>query len=370
MDSSRLLIDLGTLLARSRDLRKLLQGERLQAALKARCALVDEHAGVPGVLGAIARERPDLYEFALWAAALTVPLAEALPIPAQEGDALFLAALLQDCGLLRLTGRQTPLAHEQHPVLSQQHLENQCRVPEQVTQCVLHQHERYDGTGFPSGKLETELSDAELALGLINELVRIRLSGATVGNHTLSDATPILRFNQGPYFNAVCRQLLALLAAAEIPPGDAWATEKAPAHIHELTEDIGLLQRWMQQLEPLKKALGGLTMTPNVARCRLIAQALQHAAASSGIIDVSTVRWAEHAASNQLTEAFGELQELQALHQELFHRLGWITDFLDELEMESGELTKPLNALRQNMRALNEHRARRRGEDDFIVMDV
>ncbi len=374
MDGSRLLIDMGTLFTRCRDLRQVLRSEDCEAELKERCALLDAHDGAAGMLGSIVRERPDLYEFALFSAALVLPVGRALALPAAARESLFLAALLRGTGQLQQAaagGRgDSPLAYEACPQLAVALLKSRSSLPETVLALILNQHERYDGTGYPAGKLEPELSDADLALSLVGELVRIRLSGEPGARRSLSDCVPVLQFNQGPHFTDACRHTLAILSRADIAPGAGWTEADADRHIVELVDDIVVLQRWLQQLDILKRALGALPMSRNVARCRLVAQSLQHGAISSGITDQSMVRWAEHVRQNGLSEFHAELQEVAALQAELFYRLDWIPDFLDATARETGELPKALQALRRNMENLRDYRASRRGEDDYIVMDI
>lgn len=87
-------------------------------------------------------------------------LAEALQLPPDQREALRLASLLHDIGMLTVPAdvlnKRTPLTAEekkairQHPVIAAEWL---ARVPalQHVVPLVRHHHERFDGRGYPDG---------------------------------------------------------------------------------------------------------------------------------------------------------------------------------------------------------------------------
>lgn len=360
IDSGRMLIDFGNLLGRHRDLHRVLKEHGCEDALREACETCADLAGVRATLPAIHRERPDLYEYGMFCAALSLPLSEELEYPAEQRGHLFMAALLQDCGQLALSGQAAALAHELHPVAGREILTKLEDIPPVVAELVLNHHERYDGTGFPEGRLEPNLQTAQLALSVLNDAVRIRLAEA--GNRNLANCPPVLRFNQGHQFTRECRALLRVLASPALTPGADWTDNDAGSHIDRLLADTACLGQWLQLLKPMSAALGQVPLTPTVARFRLLAQNLPYSADSSGIVHESMCRWAEYVRDQELAEHYPELEEVTALQRELFTQLERVLDFMTA-QADARTSAKLLNVQRA-MQKLAAARTQNRGDGD------
>ncbi len=377
MDSSRLLIDFGTLLARYTDVRKFLTLHDSQATLKKLCLACDTYPGVASTLGLLHRERPDLYEFSLLCACISLPLGAELKLDDPVRKYLFIAALLQECGQVCNAGKKLPpeagpLAHEAFPLLGKEVVDALADIPEEVGQILVCQRERYDGTGYPEGRLGPTMNPEQHALALSNELVRIRMGAGSGGTRNLANCMPVLRVNQGHHFTDECRALLALLIGSGLNPGTDWSEDQAPELIDDLLAQARCLDQWVVLLEPMSAALGQAPISRNLTRCRLLARNLQWGTRSAGMLDASVLRWAEHVRDKRLSEYYPELEELAAMHNELFEQLNWILMFLGELVddiTEQGGNPMRLNLVLKAMEKVATARAKLRGDDDMITME-
>jgi putative nucleotidyltransferase with HDIG domain len=117
-------------------------------------------ASIEALARAIDARDPNTFGHSTRVAAVSMQVAEAMPLSAADRSALRRAALLHDIGKIgvedRILRKPGPLTDEewevmrQHPVIGYKMLGG-LRFLEPSLPGVLHHHERWDGTGYPSG---------------------------------------------------------------------------------------------------------------------------------------------------------------------------------------------------------------------------
>ncbi|HEY3400339.1 MAG TPA: HD domain-containing phosphohydrolase [Geothrix sp.] len=127
---------------------------------------------------------PSLRPHSLATARLARNLALMLDLPTEEVEAVSIAAILHDVGLLLLDPQmlaKPALSEEEmkkvrdHPELAAVFLKD-LRFPFDVVRIIRHHHERWDGRGYPEGLKETSIPMGSRIIGLI-EAYEVMTSG-------------------------------------------------------------------------------------------------------------------------------------------------------------------------------------------------
>jgi putative nucleotidyltransferase with HDIG domain len=127
---------------------------------------------------------PSLRSHSLATARLARDLALMLDLPTEEVEAVSIAAILHDVGLLMLDPvmlSKPELNSEDlkkvrnHPELAAVFLKD-LRFPFEVVKIIRHHHERWDGRGYPEGLKETAIPNGSRIIGLI-EAYEVMTSG-------------------------------------------------------------------------------------------------------------------------------------------------------------------------------------------------
>ena len=127
---------------------------------------------------------PSLRSHSLATARLARDLALMLELPTEEVEAVSIAAILHDVGLLMLDPAMLGKADlngeelrkvRSHPELAAVFLKD-LRFPFEVVKMIRHHHERWDGRGYPEGLKETAIPNGSRIIGLI-EAYEVMTSG-------------------------------------------------------------------------------------------------------------------------------------------------------------------------------------------------
>jgi hypothetical protein len=167
---------------------------------------------------------PGLLRQSLCTLMVALFLAERLGLPTAQRTALAAAALLRDIGMLYMDPswlvphRQMSAAERRHlhahPITSMLLIREQGDYPAEVATAVFEHHERLDGSGYPRGMVEANLSPLGKIL-LLAELV------AALGQK-FGDASPhrlglVLRLNRRAFPTPLVAQVLAALQGDPMP---------------------------------------------------------------------------------------------------------------------------------------------------------
>lgn len=127
---------------------------------------------------------PSLRPHSLATARLARDLALKLELPTEEVEAVSIAAILHDVGLLmldpKMLGKDELSGEEKkqvrsHPEMAAVFLKD-LRFPFDVVKMIRHHHERWDGRGYPDGLRETNIPIGSRIIGLI-EAYEVMTSG-------------------------------------------------------------------------------------------------------------------------------------------------------------------------------------------------
>lgn len=238
----------------------------LNESLMSCLAAVDAFPALQQHLLLLALELPRTYSRTLYCALLSLLLAQEMRLTSADVNAIFLAALGHDVGMLMVNpfvlNKQEKLNADdwrqiqQHLPVSVAILRRISGFPESAVQAVLEHHERCDGTGYPSAKVESEISLLGQILGLTDSVAAIYFNRFKHEGRSLRDAAAIIQLNQQAYLHRSYELISAILIRGEMPVKNVIANANYDEYINQLNQKNQFLLQWFQLLSDCLLSLG------------------------------------------------------------------------------------------------------------------
>lgn len=254
-------------------------------------------------LTVMAARLPSLYRRGLHCAWLGALMAHKLHWGQEAVCQMFIAGLAHDLGMLHIdqsiVGASDTLTPEQwrqmqaHVVIGQKILGALEGLDPAVARATLEHHERCDGTGYPFGRLESELSAAGKMLALVDSILAVYFNRFAPERRTLRDLIPVIQINHQAHHRDA-GVLMVLLRVADNKTAD----NLDPGRIAELVADAEAASHCFTTLHRVLMELG---FTHGDRRLHAIQNVQMHIATAlhgSGLLDSSYIHWLEQLAEN------------------------------------------------------------------------
>lgn len=197
--------------------------------LRILCYQLSEYPILIEAIKISAYNQQTLYQRSLFCSWLCFLIAGHLKLSVSVTKELFIAALVQDLAepggdhLKALSAifssNAGSLSDSQkgngHEVTVSRFLETVPRLPDGIKLLVRSHHERFDGTGFPDGKVEQQLSIPQQVLIVTNEVAALCYRDL-INPFNLSAILPILKLNASVYFRSVFSALIRVITPSSI----------------------------------------------------------------------------------------------------------------------------------------------------------
>lgn len=290
------------------------------------------------------------FEKAIFCAWLGALLAVEMNLSGDLVGAAFLAGLVHDLGLLHIpaefVNKQGELssaewrAIQSHVVIGQLLIKNMKGMHPRAAVAVLEHHERCDGTGYPTGKMEEGMDVMGQIIGMADSLHAIRVKQFAKVGRNLRDAIPYLQLNATTHTTGVYHAMHALLKKSKL----------APTQINPMG-DFGTLVSHLcarsLQLKGVVNVLDGLMNLSSASNAGAEAKKMQRVIEpvaqmmrSSGLLGADILNWLDTLQSQPDDGAMPELVEIDLMQNELGWQLKKVQRALSEfLEKEIGSLT-------------------------------
>lgn len=236
-------------------------------------------------LRVMAAVMPDHFERTLGVCLWVLLIGREMRLTSQDLDTIFLAALAQDVGMLHI---DPAIIHktdvltvdewvslQSHVAISQQLLAQQPGISEAVIRAVGEHHERCDATGYPAGKVESELSLEGQVLALADALVGIYVNRCKPQGRQWREVLPVLQMNKAAYLYRSCELVSAILYRSELPLDSVVSGCVAAEFAGRLYQQNNALERWFIAL---REALIGVGYTHGDRRLHSLQNVVLHIA--------------------------------------------------------------------------------------------
>lgn len=234
--------------------------------LESAAAILEHLPLIAQKLTVMAAVMAELYQRTLCVSLWVVLIAQEMRLPAQQIRDLFLAALAHDLGMLHIDAavlqKSTPLTVgdwvyiQTHVAISQQLLSRSPLIPLAVIIAVSEHHERCDATGYPAGKVESELSLEGQVLALADTLVGIYFKRCKDHGRSWSDVIPVLEMNVAAYLYRSCELVRAIIYRSELPLGKVVSGSQVSEFAARMLQQNVSLQIWFFTLREYLTSIG------------------------------------------------------------------------------------------------------------------
>ncbi len=209
---------------------------------------------------------PELFARALYCCWFSLLIAKEMRFGEASCTEIFLAALSHDIGMLHLDNfvldKKGPLSPEdwrhiqEHVVIGASLLRRIPDMPSAVVEAVYEHHERCDGTGYPKGCVESELSHAGKIIGLADSIIAIFRNRFMHQQGSWRDVIPIIQMNAHAYFYRHDEILAVIWRRSEMPFKNVVQGDSLPEFLAELLREKESLNKWFEVLRDSLLSLG------------------------------------------------------------------------------------------------------------------
>lgn len=302
----------------------------LDTLLHQQCSSYQSYPLLRQKITVLAERMPETYNRSLYCAWLAMLIAKEMRLPRQEINAVFLGALCHDIGMLHVNpqvlGKSDALTAEEwrelqtHVVIGQKILACIDGLPSQVSLAVLEHHERCDGTGYPSGKVESELSLLGQIIALADSVIAVYHNRFKPHGRSWRDVIPVIQMNNQAYFYRNFEILTTILRRSEMPQPGVVGGDGMPDFIEKFIQQQGDMKARFKRFEKLLLSFG---YTHGDRKLHALQNVFLHIATSingSGIFQNNYGEWLEQVKSKCLSQAYSEVEDAYLMLEEVsFH---------------------------------------------------
>lgn len=294
------------------------------------CSELNAYPSLLTKLTCLSYSFPHAFKNALFTAwlGLSTAKAQAELLPAHK--TIFLSAILQGLGLLflpsniqldskALTAEQR-LALQKYPVLGQKLLLNQEGLDPNIARTVFEHREHLDGSGYPQGKLGTNICPNAQLLNVLSSLYAAYTYRLKPAKRPLSCLIAIIKMNGHTRFGRTGLQLIQLLQDQQAEYEATLPTEVIPAFISLVKHTFNHLKECVTIAEAISIDIGFRHNQPKLHAIQNRIIHIDIAVTQSEVINEAYLRWLGHIEKNKITHAYGEVEDtFLRMHEVAFH---------------------------------------------------
>jgi HD-GYP domain-containing protein (c-di-GMP phosphodiesterase class II) len=298
----------------------------------------------------VLKERlPEHYEAGLFGGWLGALLAREMRMPSDLIRAAFFAGLTRDLGFLHIDPaivyKKGTLSAEDwraimsHVLVADLFLSNLSCVTQEVVTAVAEHHERFDGTGYPTGRSGNRLSILSNIIGLVDTLQALRMKQFSRRGRNLMDARPYLQLNVGKHSEPVYEAMMQILKKSGLQMTGCDRDELAIVAAR-LQDRLVTLQKVLPVLEKLTRLTHELPSLNKQGRLTtVVATNVLNMIQRSGLDQDELIDWSRGVENDPQESAMEEINEMELLANELIWQLNSVYRTCREFCDEQGATT-------------------------------
>jgi len=218
-------------------------------------------------------------------------------------------------------------------------------MPNDVIEAVYEHHERCDGTGYPKGKVESELTYGGKIVGLADSLISIYRNRFQQGRNW-RDVIPVIQMNAQAYFYRHDEILAVIWRRSQMPFKNIVQGDDLPDFVALLLKESTRLNAWF---EILRESLLSIGFTHGDRRLHALQNIMLHVTTSvkgSGVFGAEMDQWLKNWELDKDDDIYRKIETAHIQQQEiLFHlqRLNRMLQFyLDSDHFKKMEIKESL----------------------------
>jgi HD-GYP domain-containing protein (c-di-GMP phosphodiesterase class II) len=230
------------------------------------CEVLSQLPLVQQFLTVMAAQMNDLYQRTLCVSLWSLYIAQEMRLPAQDCGEIFWAAITHDLGMMHVNPQilyksgdlsASEWRHLQsHVEISGKLLADMPGISPTILTAVLEHHERCDATGYPSAKVESELSIPGQILAVADAIVGIYFNRFKAQGRRWREVIPVLEMNRAAYLYRSCDIVTAMILRSELPLPNVVSGSGVPEFAERMLQENLHLQNWFTQLRECLTSVG------------------------------------------------------------------------------------------------------------------
>lgn len=301
-------------------------------------------------LSVMAISMREFYQRTIYCTWFSILIAKEMHFSETDITHIFLAALSHDIGMLHLDSavldRKSQLSPEDwrhiqsHIFIGKKILEAIPDMPPAVVNAVFEHHERCDGTGYPAGKVESELTHEGKIVGLADSIIAIYHNRFNAQNRNWRDVIPAIQMNAQEYFFRHDEVLAIIWLRSEMPLKNVVQDDALPQFVADLLEKHDKLKYWFEILREALLSVGFTHGDRSLHSLQNVIIRLATSTRGSGVFSEESVAWLRDYNSNQVNDTHHNITQTHVLQEEIIFHLQRLSRMM-QLYVESDLYKKP-----------------------------
>jgi HD-GYP domain-containing protein (c-di-GMP phosphodiesterase class II) len=331
IDSVRLEEHFLTVMRQDDLLSALNEHQDIASTLKNYIAIYDKFPLLKQKITVMALSMPELFLRTVYCSWFALLIAKEMRFSEQGCTDVFLAALSHDIGMLHVSAvvleKKEDLVPDdwrhiqEHVLIGALLLKQMPLMPADVVEAVYEHHERCDGTGYPKGKVESELSYAGKIVGLADSIIAIYHNRFKHQQLTWRDVIPVIQMNAQAYFHRHDEILAAIWRRSEMPFKNVVQGDGLAEFMEDLLRERTHLLAWV---EIFRESLLSLGFTHGDRQLHALQTAMLHLFTSvkgSGVLNPELCEWLRNIDVASDKDAYRKIEKAHVQQQEIIFHL-------------------------------------------------
>lgn len=307
-------------------------------------------------LTVMAEQMNNLFRRTLSVGLWSIFIAQEMRLPLEETQRIFWAAIAHDFGMMHIPPNilaKEELNGTEWQIL-QNHVEISCQIlseipgfPETAIIAVSEHHERCDGTGYPLGKVESEISLHGQILALADSMVGIYYNRFKPHGRRWREVVAVLELNRAAYLYRGCEIVSAMIFRSEIPLDNVVEGSEVSEFAERMLEQNVQLQRWFSELSVVLTDVGYTHGDRNLHRLQNVVLHIASTFKGSLLFEVDLRESLQSIAAQRGISINKIVEEALLRQQEMNFHLHRLTHML-QVYLGSGDCKNPIIAAKLN----------------------
>lgn len=276
-------------------------------------------------------EAKEHYEQSILSAFLSYIVGLIAKYPQEKIEAAFLAGLLHDIGLLfvprscldktKILSAKEWHDMQLHPIVGFKMLKTVDEFPHNARKAVLEHHERPDGSGYPIGKDETDITELGSLISLLDDVIVIHNKRFKPLGRSLQNILPIIQMNTFGYQANVVSSMT--IAIKQSPPPEAEDIDKDTVKtlIDYTYQQQLFINKIMDVIDQVNEIVGFNHNSKNVTSIQNTGTKITSVIASSGLQESSYVELLQRLNNEDHQQLHLEVEQTRLMLEEVIYQL-------------------------------------------------
>lgn len=258
----------------------------------------------------------------------------------KDMESLFLSALAHDVGMLHidehLLNKKEALTPEEqrqiyaHPLIGEKILSNIPGITLATTKAVREHHEKCDGTGYPSGRFESEISQQGHILALADTVVVV-LDKMLKQGKSFYNVIPIIQINQKSYTPSVYGAFMTAVTKVEISEKSTLKDETIGSFVEAMLSKMKMLKVKLDIFDQAISELGFTHENRKLHSLQTLFMQTKFSVNGAGVLDEGYENVLATVINNCDQSAYREVEDASAMVDEVEFQVKRILRMLGEL---------------------------------------